>query len=214
MTKTIKENLPALKKLLKVHDVENLNYALSYEADNAYALYLMGRLQAEQFGDYEKAKQYYAEALVNKLDFAKVYPKYILAMIWNQDYDEAQKYELPFDYKEQTNRSYINDYSLFFIKKAENEEDSILAITYLDEAREVVEFLVNEKKAQGYQSDLAEIYTLLTNAHFKTNNSTEALKYFKKAKAVYQKLISEKRCVPFYEKEIEALKKMREKWEE
>lgn len=71
--------------------VENLNYALSYEANNAYALYLMGRLQAEQFGDYEKAKQYYAEALANKMDFHKVYSHYILVLIWNEDYDEAQK---------------------------------------------------------------------------------------------------------------------------
>lgn len=71
--------------------VENLNYALSYESDNAYALYLMGRLQAEQFGDYEKAKEYYAEALANKMDFHKVYQHYILVLIWNEDYEEAQK---------------------------------------------------------------------------------------------------------------------------
>lgn len=70
--------------------VENLNYALSYESHNAYALYLMGRLQAEQFGDYEKAKYYFAEALANKMDFIKVYPKYILVLIWNNDYEEAQ----------------------------------------------------------------------------------------------------------------------------
>lgn len=71
--------------------VENLNYALSYESNNAYALYLMGRLQAEQFGDYEKAKHYYAEALANKMEFQKVYPKYILVLIWNEDFEEAQK---------------------------------------------------------------------------------------------------------------------------
>ncbi|MFI1770685.1 tetratricopeptide repeat protein [Thalassobellus citreus] len=71
--------------------VENLNYALSYEANNAYALYLMGRIQAEQFGDYETAKQFYAESLANKMDFQKVYPKYILVLIWNEDYIEAQK---------------------------------------------------------------------------------------------------------------------------
>ncbi|MFT5645515.1 MAG: tetratricopeptide (TPR) repeat protein [Aureispira sp.] len=71
--------------------VENLNYALSYENDNAYALYLMGCLQAEQFEDYEKAKQYFAEALANKMDCIKVYPKYILVLIWNHDFDEAQK---------------------------------------------------------------------------------------------------------------------------
>ena len=77
--------------LKAIETVENLNYALSYESNNAYALYLMGRLQAEQFGDYEKAKQYYAEALANKLDFHKVYSHYILVLIWNEDYDEAQK---------------------------------------------------------------------------------------------------------------------------
>lgn len=71
--------------------VENLNYALSYESNNAYALYLMGRLQAEQLSDYEKAKYYFAEALASKLDFIKVYPIYILVLIWNSDYDEAQK---------------------------------------------------------------------------------------------------------------------------
>ena len=71
--------------------VENLNYALAYESDNAYALYLMGRLQAEQLGDYEKAKQYYAEALANKLDFLKAYKHYILVLIWNEDFQEAQK---------------------------------------------------------------------------------------------------------------------------
>lgn len=71
--------------------VENLNYALSYEPNNAYALYLMGRLQAEQLGDYEKAKEYFAEALANKMDFQKVYQHYILVLIWNNDYTEAQK---------------------------------------------------------------------------------------------------------------------------
>ncbi|WP_040279524.1 tetratricopeptide repeat protein [Psychroserpens damuponensis] len=71
--------------------VENLNYALSYESNNVYALYLMGRLQAEQFGDYEKAKYYFAEALANKMDFIKVYPTYILVLIWNHDFNEAQK---------------------------------------------------------------------------------------------------------------------------
>lgn len=71
--------------------VESLNYALSYESDNAYALYLMGRIQAEQLGDYEEALTYYAEALANKMDFHKVYYKYIQVLLWNEDFDEAQK---------------------------------------------------------------------------------------------------------------------------
>jgi len=71
--------------------VENLNYALSYQSNNAYALYLMARLQAEQFGDYIMAKQYYAEALASKMDFQKVYPRYIQVLLDNEDFDEAQK---------------------------------------------------------------------------------------------------------------------------
>lgn len=71
--------------------VENLNYALSYDNDNAYALYLMGRLQAEQFEDYEKAKLYFAEALANKMNFSKVYPIYIQVLLNNEDLEEAQK---------------------------------------------------------------------------------------------------------------------------
>ena len=71
--------------------VENLNYALSYQNDNVHALFLMGQLQAEQFGDYEKAKQYYAEALANKMEFFKIYPKYITVLIWNEDFNEAQE---------------------------------------------------------------------------------------------------------------------------
>ena len=71
--------------------VENLNYALSYQADNIQALFLMGKLQAEQFGDYEKAKQYYAEVLAIKLEFHKVYSNYIQVLLWNEDFIEAQK---------------------------------------------------------------------------------------------------------------------------
>lgn len=71
--------------------VENLNYALSYQEDNIHALFLMGKLQAEQFGDYEKAKHYYAEVLAIKLDFHKVYSSYIQVLLWNEDFIEAQQ---------------------------------------------------------------------------------------------------------------------------
>jgi len=60
-------------------------------------------------------------------------------------------------------------------------------------------------------SDLAQVYALLTSAYFKTNNSTTAFKYFKKAKAIYQALISENNCVPYYEKELEELEMLKEK---
>jgi len=71
--------------------VENITYALSYDNNNSYALFMMGRVQAEQLGDYEKAKEYYAESLAHNIDFHKVYAPYILVLIWNEDYIEAQK---------------------------------------------------------------------------------------------------------------------------
>ncbi|MGB1189349.1 MAG: hypothetical protein ACPG4A_03905, partial [Pseudomonadales bacterium] len=39
--------------------------------------------------DYEQAKIYYAEALANKMDFQKVYYKYIQTLLWNDDFNEA-----------------------------------------------------------------------------------------------------------------------------
>jgi len=71
--------------------IEALNYALSYDAKDAQALYLMGRIYAEQLGAFETAKSCFSEALVNGLDWPKIYPIYIRTLILNEDYEEAQK---------------------------------------------------------------------------------------------------------------------------
>jgi len=71
--------------------VEALNYALSYDDKNTTALCLMGRINAEVINDYEKAKEYYAEALAENIDAIKVYPHYINVLLWNEDYEEAKK---------------------------------------------------------------------------------------------------------------------------
>ena len=71
--------------------VESLNYALSYDGKNPVALCLMGQVHAENLGDYETAKEYYQQALAEDMYALEVYPKYINVLLWNEDYEEAEK---------------------------------------------------------------------------------------------------------------------------
>ncbi len=71
--------------------LESLNYSLSYDSENAMALGLMGQFYSEQFLQYEKAKEYFAQALAIDLHCVKIYPNYIDTLIYNQDYNEALK---------------------------------------------------------------------------------------------------------------------------
>ncbi|WP_378178279.1 tetratricopeptide repeat protein [Aquimarina sp. SS2-1] len=71
--------------------VESLNYALSYDDKNPVALCLMGQIYAENLRDYETAKEYYQQALAEDMYALDVYPKYINVLLWNEDYDEAEK---------------------------------------------------------------------------------------------------------------------------
>ncbi|MEP2937620.1 MAG: hypothetical protein ABJL86_01830 [Gilvibacter sp.] len=72
--------------------VEALNYALSYEPNNAHALFLMGRLYAEQLQEVETAIDYYEAALASEINLIKAYPHYLDALIKNEMLDEAQKF--------------------------------------------------------------------------------------------------------------------------
>ncbi|WP_299247111.1 hypothetical protein [uncultured Aquimarina sp.] len=71
--------------------VESLNYALSYDDKNPTALCLMGQIYAENLRNYETAKEYYQQALAEDMYTLDVYPKYINVLLWNEDYDEAEK---------------------------------------------------------------------------------------------------------------------------
>ncbi|MEK6155434.1 tetratricopeptide repeat protein [Flavobacteriaceae bacterium 3-367] len=71
--------------------IEALNYALSYDAKNVQALYLMGKIYTEQLGEFETAKSCFSEALASGLDWPKIYPAYIRTLVLNEDYEEAQK---------------------------------------------------------------------------------------------------------------------------
>ncbi|MCF6348483.1 MAG: hypothetical protein L3J20_09325 [Flavobacteriaceae bacterium] len=71
--------------------LEALNYALSYNPRDVYALSLMGRIYAEQLQDYTTAKQYYIEALSEDIETHYIYPYYVQTLLWNDDFEEAEK---------------------------------------------------------------------------------------------------------------------------
>ncbi len=70
--------------------IEALNYALSYER-NADCLCLMGRVYSEILKDYETAKEYFEEAIQENINSVSLYRYYIDCLLWNEDYEEAEK---------------------------------------------------------------------------------------------------------------------------
>ncbi|OPC19382.1 hypothetical protein BAX95_11915 [Elizabethkingia meningoseptica] len=71
--------------------VEALNYALSYNPEDADTLCLMGRLHAEVLKDYETAKAYFSEAMKYDLMNISIPHFYISCLLSNEDYEEAEK---------------------------------------------------------------------------------------------------------------------------
>lgn len=71
--------------------MEALNYALSYNEKNPIALGLMARVHGEVLGEYEEAKEYFQEALGYDMHCVRLYPHFINVLLWNEDYDEAEK---------------------------------------------------------------------------------------------------------------------------
>lgn len=71
--------------------LEALNYALSYDPEDADSLCLMGRIYSEMLSDYEKAKLYFEEAMQCDVTNLNVPQYYISCLIDNEDYHEAEK---------------------------------------------------------------------------------------------------------------------------
>jgi len=69
----------------------SLEYALSYDENNTQALCLYGRFLAEQFKQYEEAKNYFQKAIQNDLQAVGVYPYYIDTLLKNEDFKEAER---------------------------------------------------------------------------------------------------------------------------
>lgn len=71
--------------------IDALNYALSYEPEDADSLCLMGRVYSEELKDYETAKKYFDEAMQNNIGNVNTPKYYIECLLNNEDYDEAGK---------------------------------------------------------------------------------------------------------------------------
>lgn len=71
---------------------ESLEYALSYDNEDTTALCLMGRMHAEILQDFDRAKEYFLEALAVDVHAKEIYPHYINVLIWNEDYADAANF--------------------------------------------------------------------------------------------------------------------------
>lgn len=71
--------------------MEALNYALSYDSEDADALCLMGRIHSEVLNDYEKAKIYYEEAMLYDISNINTPQYYISCLLNNEDFAEAER---------------------------------------------------------------------------------------------------------------------------
>jgi tetratricopeptide (TPR) repeat protein len=71
--------------------LEALNYALSYDPEDADSLCLMGRIYGEMLSDYEKAKLYFEEAMQCNVANLNTPQYYIKCLLDNEDLEEAEK---------------------------------------------------------------------------------------------------------------------------
>lgn len=71
--------------------MEQLDYALSYNEHNATALCLLGRIHGEQLNRYDEAIEYFEEALAHDINAVMVYTHFIDTLLWNEDFDRAEK---------------------------------------------------------------------------------------------------------------------------
>ncbi len=71
--------------------IESLNTAISYDSNNSLALGLLARVYAEQLHQYTLAIGLYNKALKVNLNEVSLYPHFINALLWNEDWDQAQK---------------------------------------------------------------------------------------------------------------------------
>ena len=114
--------------------IEALTYALSYDEKNTVALCLMGRLHAEKLLDYEKAKEYFSEALAENINAIGVYLPYVDVLLWNEDLQEAEKL---IDFALTIKGS---DKAVLYTKKAniyEQKQDYKKALSFLKQAKMV-----------------------------------------------------------------------------
>ncbi|MEP0263058.1 tetratricopeptide repeat protein [Dokdonia sp.] len=70
---------------------ESLNYALSYEEAHAPSLCLLGKIQAEQLGNYEEGFSCFDKVIATNPDYKEVYTTYARILIWANELERAKK---------------------------------------------------------------------------------------------------------------------------
>ncbi|OCA79598.1 hypothetical protein BBH99_05920 [Chryseobacterium contaminans] len=121
--------------------LDALNYALSYEPEDADSLCLMGRVYSEVLRDYETAKKYFEEAMQSNIGNVNTPKYYIECLLSNEDYEEAGK---------------LIDYALKMkgIDKAEIFNCKSLLLERKGEYKQAMEQLKEAKKFSFYRSTL------------------------------------------------------------
>ncbi len=71
---------------------ESLNYALSYDENNAVGLCLMGKVQAELFRNIPLAIEYFEQALAADLSYAETYRHYMNVLIATEQLEKAKAF--------------------------------------------------------------------------------------------------------------------------
>lgn len=145
--------------------LDALNYALSYEPEDADSLCLMGRVYAEVLKDYETGKKYFEEAMQSNIANVNTPKFYIECLLSNEDYEEAEKLiEYALKIKGIDKAEILNCKSLLFERKGDHKK----ALEILKEARtfsycrstldilEDREKLVQEKMPENNQTEKAE----------------------------------------------------------
>ena len=129
--------------------LEALNYALSYDPEDSDALCLMGRIYSEQLKNYDKAKEYFAEALACDVGSVTIPKHYVSCLLNNEDYDEALKLlEFSFGTKGIVKSNILCWKSVYFEKLNQIQE----ALDTLKEAKkyaynkDMIDFLESRKK--------------------------------------------------------------------
>lgn len=111
--------------------LEALNYALSYDPEDADSLCLMGRIYSEMLSDYEQAKLYFEEAMQCDMTNLNVPQYYIKCLLNNEDFQEAEKL-ITYSLKIKG----IDKATLWFYRSllSEKRGSFINAVKFLDEA--------------------------------------------------------------------------------
>lgn len=129
--------------------IEALNYALSYDENNEMALSLMGRVYAEILTNYEEGIFYYKLVLAENINNLEVQPHYINALLWNENYDEAEefiKYALTVKGSDKA-MLYLKKANLYEHKKEYSKAIDVLKLAHVNAFNnEFIEYLKSEKE--------------------------------------------------------------------